>query len=151
MNTLAVMGIARTVFNTFVGTGVLGVAGWSIATRNAKFIPILTTDAIFEDPAYRRNNPYKNPATQDYCVRRVPLKNLKPQLLEKEGKLAEAFCAGVWGGLGKITHFPRPPEPIGYRKRMVTENWDRIHISKVIPGKEIPKRSSDRLATLGPP
>jgi len=100
MNTLAVMGIARTVFNTFAGTGVLGVAGWTVATRNAKFVPIAANDPIFEDPAYLRNNPHKNQATQDLCIRRVPLKNIKPQLLEKEGKLAEAFCGSVWGGLG---------------------------------------------------
>ena len=100
MNTLAVMGIARTVFNTFAGTGVIGVAGWTIATRNAKFVPVAANDPIFEDPAYIRNNPHKNQATQDFCVRRVPLKNIKPQLLEKEGKLAEAFCGSVWGGLG---------------------------------------------------
>jgi len=36
-------------------------------------------------------------------VRKIPLNRIKPQLLEKEGKLVEAFCAGVWGGLGKFT------------------------------------------------
>ena len=33
-------------------------------------------------------------------MRRVPLSQIKPELLEKDGKLAEAFCAGVWSGLG---------------------------------------------------
>ncbi|KAG9247480.1 hypothetical protein BJ878DRAFT_539265 [Calycina marina] len=94
------MGIARTIFNSVAGTGVVGVAAWTIATRNARFVPIQANDEIFKDPAYLRNNPFKNPTTQDLCVRRVPLKNIKPQLLEKEGKLAEAFCGSVWGGLG---------------------------------------------------
>lgn len=50
-----------------------------------------------------RNNPNRNPATQDICVRKVPLGSIKPNLLEKadEGKLVEAFCAGVWSGIGE--------------------------------------------------
>ena len=37
-------------------------------------------------------------------MRKVPLAQIKPQLLEKEGegKLVEAFCAGVWGGIGML-------------------------------------------------
>lgn len=51
-----------------------------------------------------RQNPNRNPATQDLCQRKVPLSKIKPHLLEKEGKLVEAFCAGVWGGLGMYLH-----------------------------------------------
>jgi hypothetical protein len=61
------------------------------------------TDPIFSSTAYKpykRNDPNRNPATQDLCVTKVPLSKIKPQLLEKEGKLVEAFCAGVWGGSG---------------------------------------------------
>ncbi|TVY31293.1 hypothetical protein LSUB1_G008983, partial [Lachnellula subtilissima] len=67
-----------------------------------KFVPLSPTDAIFTSPAYLRNNPNKNPASQDLCVRRVPLSKIKPHLLEKEaeGKLTEAFCQGLWSGLG---------------------------------------------------
>jgi len=37
-------------------------------------------------------------------VRKVELAKIKPQLLEKEGegRLVEAFCAGVWGGIGML-------------------------------------------------
>ncbi|TVY23433.1 hypothetical protein LHYA1_G008687, partial [Lachnellula hyalina] len=67
-----------------------------------KFVPLSPADAIFTSPAYLRNNPNKNPASQDLCVRRVPLSKIKPHLLEKEaeGKLTEAFCQGLWSGLG---------------------------------------------------
>jgi len=67
-------------------------------------VPIASDDPIFSSAAYLRNNPNKNPQTKDLCVRRVPLAKIKPQLLEKEGegKLVEAFCAGVWGGLGML-------------------------------------------------
>jgi hypothetical protein len=65
-------------------------------------VPLSPSDPIFTSAAYLRNNPNRNPATQDLCVRKVPLSKIKPQLLEKEGKLTEAFCAGVWGGLGRL-------------------------------------------------
>ena len=39
-------------------------------------------------------------------MRKVPLSKIKPQLLEKEGRLTEAFCAGVvshpWGANGSL-------------------------------------------------
>ena len=96
------MGVIRTLFNTAVLGGAGAGAGWVIWTRNSKFVPISSSDPIFTSPAYLRNNPNRNPTTQDLCVRKVPLSKIKPQLLEKEGKLAEAFCAGVWGGLGEF-------------------------------------------------
>lgn len=43
----------------------------------------------------------------DDCIRKVPLSQIDPKLLEKKGKLAEKFCAGVWGGLGKFANLRR--------------------------------------------
>ena len=94
------MGVIRTLLNTAVLGGAGAAGGWAFWTRNSKFVPFSTNDPIFSSAAYQRNNPNRNPATQDLCVRKVPLSKIKPQLLEKEGKLTEAFCAGVWGGLG---------------------------------------------------
>ncbi|TVY38618.1 hypothetical protein LCER1_G008841 [Lachnellula cervina] len=95
------MGIIRTFLSTAVLGGTGSVAGFAFWTRHAKFVPLSPTDAIFSSPAYLRNNPNKNPASQDLCVRRVPLSKIKPHLLEKEaeGKLTEAFCQGLWSGL----------------------------------------------------
>ncbi|PBP24607.1 hypothetical protein BUE80_DR004388 [Diplocarpon rosae] len=84
-------------------TAALGVgsgAAFAYWTRNAKFVPLSPSDAIFSSSAYSFQNPHRNPATQDLCVRSVPLTKIKPQLLEKEGKLVEAFCAGIWAGHG---------------------------------------------------
>ncbi|PBP26117.1 hypothetical protein BUE80_DR002978 [Diplocarpon rosae] len=99
------MGVIR----TLLSTAALGGAGSGAAfaysnkwTRNSKFVPLSPSDAIFSSSAYSFQNPNRNPATQDLCVRRVPLTKIKPQLLEKEGKLVEAFCAGVWGGYGRL-------------------------------------------------
>ncbi|KAH6677356.1 hypothetical protein B0J14DRAFT_476060 [Halenospora varia] len=96
------MGIIR----TFVSTAILGGAGsagaFAFWTRNSKFVPFSATDPILSTTFYAQNNPNRNPATQDLCIRRVPLSKIKPALIEKEkeGKLVEAFCAGVWSGLG---------------------------------------------------
>jgi len=94
------MGIIRTLINTAALGGAGTLAGWTVWTRNSRFVPLSATDPIFSSAAYFQNNPNRNPATQDLCVRKVPLSKIKPQLLEKDGKLVEAFCAGVWGGLG---------------------------------------------------
>jgi len=97
------MGFFRTLVNTAVVGGAGAAGSWAFLTRNSKFVPISSSDAIFSSAAYIRNNPNRNPATQDLCIKKVPLKDIKPQLLEKDGKLVEAFCAGVWGGLGMLS------------------------------------------------
>jgi len=94
------MGVIRSLFNTVVIGGAATTGALVFMSRNSKFVPLSTSDAIFSSAAYLRNNPNKNPATQDLCIRKVPLSSIKPELLEKEGKLVEAFCAGVWGGWG---------------------------------------------------
>jgi hypothetical protein len=94
------MGVVRKLVKVSAFGGFTSVVFWTYWTRKSKFVPISATDPIFSSAAYARNNPNRNPATQDLCVRKVPLHMIKPQLLEKEGKLAEAFCASVWSGLG---------------------------------------------------
>lgn len=97
------MGIISKLFKTAVFGGAGVGAGFAYWTRNSQFVPITHDDPIFSSAAYARYNPNRNPETMDLCVRKIPLNRIKPQLLEKEGKLVEAFCAGVWGGLGKFT------------------------------------------------
>lgn len=42
---------------------------------------------------------------RDVCVRRLPLYQIRPDLLEDDkkggGKLVEAFCSGIYGGRGE--------------------------------------------------
>lgn len=87
----------------------LSLAGWgSLAgaltlvgfTYKCKILPVDKNDYIFNHTQYARLNPNNSPYTHDICLRKVPLGSIKPELLEKEGKLTEAFCAGVWSGLG---------------------------------------------------
>lgn len=93
--------ISRTLQVTAFG-GVATIGLFFGSTRNDILTPMTSSDPVFQSPFYKKFNPNNNPSTHDLFVRRVPLDKIRPELLEKKGKLVEAFCAGVWGGLGKI-------------------------------------------------
>jgi len=94
------MGVFKSLSKVAAYGTIAGAGGWALYTRKSNFVPLSTSDYIYNTTFYARNNPERNPATADLCVRRVPLSEIKPEYLEKEGKLVERFCAGVWGGLG---------------------------------------------------
>lgn len=101
--------ITKTIF-----TGLLGASSTAafLAARNPVISPLAATDSIWTSNAYRRYNPAKNPATQDVCVKRIPLSKIRPDLLQKEGDLAVEFCRGVWSGLGEMSPIDKFGEPI---------------------------------------
>lgn len=97
------MGIIRkTALGVTVGTaaalGYLHVATSIIA-------PIPLNDAIYTSSAYKKYNPHQNPATNDICVKTIPLNRIRPELLQKEGDLALELCRGVWHGWGESFFF----------------------------------------------
>ena len=95
------MGVLRTTL-ALSGWGSFGVAaGYVLWTRQTKIVEVPPNDYIFNHTLFARYNPNNAPVTQGLCVRRVPLDKLRPELIEQEGKLVEAFCAGVWSGPGK--------------------------------------------------
>lgn len=87
--------------STVGGAASLGAFFWT--TRNDVFVPMTLSDHIFHSAPFHALNPSRNPTTHDLCVRKVPLSDINPALLEKKGKLVEAFCAGVWGGWGMFS------------------------------------------------
>jgi hypothetical protein len=94
--------ITRTLkLGTYTGLASVGAFFWY--TRNDRFVPMSATDPIFAHALHQRFNPQKNPTTHDLCIRRVPLSDINPSLLEKKGKLVEAFCAGLWSGWGALS------------------------------------------------
>ena len=96
------MGFFRTAL-TLTGWGSLGGAlSYTFYTRKSKIYPLQPTDYLFGTTLFARFNPYNNPAVSDICTRSVPLSKIKPELLEREGRLVEAFCAGVWSGKGML-------------------------------------------------
>ncbi|KAJ5589715.1 hypothetical protein N7450_003687 [Penicillium hetheringtonii] len=91
--------ISRTLKVTAAGTAA-SIGVFFGATRNDVFQPMDSSDPIFQSPFFQKYNPNRNPTLHDVCVRRIELSKIEPSLLEKKGKLVEAFCAGVWGGMG---------------------------------------------------
>lgn len=94
------MGVARTVlkWGSFGGAATVGSFFWAL--RNSSALPLASSDYLYNTTWYARFNSENNAPVSDVVIRTVPLKDLQPALLEKEGKLVERFCAGVWGGLG---------------------------------------------------
>lgn len=95
------MGFIRKIFKltTIGGTATVGTFFW--ATRNDVYVPLSPSDPIFHSSHLKKLNPSNNPTINDLYVRKVPLSELNPSLLEKKGKLTEAFCAGIWSRSGK--------------------------------------------------
>lgn len=97
------MGIIRKAIGV-TGWTALGTAiGFTVYTRKSKIYDLEPTDYLLGNTILARFNPYNNPMMKDICVRKVPIEQIRPELLEKEGKLVEAFCAGVWSGAGRST------------------------------------------------
>ncbi|KAB8074895.1 hypothetical protein BDV29DRAFT_156154 [Aspergillus leporis] len=94
------MGLVKGFLKLTTYGGLATAGAFFYTTRNDVFVPMQPTDPIFQSAAYRKLNPSQNPTTHDLCIRKVPLSDINPALLEKKGKLTEAFCAGVWSGQG---------------------------------------------------
>jgi len=84
---------------TAYGSGI-GITSFFWTTRQSKVFQLPRTDYLYNTTWYARYNAENNPTLSDVCVRRVPLDQIQPDLLEKPGKLVERYCAGVWGGIG---------------------------------------------------
>ncbi|KAJ7079585.1 hypothetical protein B0H15DRAFT_953951 [Mycena belliarum] len=79
--------------------GAAGFGSFLLFTRKSQFVA--PTEPIISSSHFKKYNPNQNaPALHDLCTRRVPLKQIKPELLQEEGKLVEGFFAGVWSGFG---------------------------------------------------
>ncbi|KAH6880792.1 hypothetical protein B0T10DRAFT_143340 [Thelonectria olida] len=92
------MGIIRkTIFASLLGTS---TAAAYLAAKNPVISPLPPNDAIWSSSVYKRHNPSRNPATQDVCIRRIPIDKIRPELLQNNGDLTVEFCRGVWSGVG---------------------------------------------------
>lgn len=104
------MGILRTALIATSWTGCGGAAAYALWTRKTRIVDVPPTDYLYHSTLFARYNPNNSPVTQDLALRRVPLSRIRPELLDKPDspKLVEAFCAGVWGGLGMYIFFLSP-------------------------------------------
>ncbi|KAJ5327669.1 hypothetical protein N7541_008775 [Penicillium brevicompactum] len=118
------MGIFSKLVKTSIAGSVASVGVFWGATRNDLFQPMDTSDPIFQSALFNKFNPNRNPTLHDVCVRQMPLDKIQPSLVEEKGKLVEAFCAGVWGGLGFIPQ--RAFQDRKYRgPETASDLWDR--------------------------
>lgn len=97
---IGAMGILKKAFAVTGWSAFGATTGYYLWTRKNRIVDVPPSDYLFNHTLYARYNPNKAPVTQDLCLRKVPLSKIRPELLEKEGKLVEAFCAGIWGGPG---------------------------------------------------
>ncbi|KAE8407761.1 hypothetical protein BDV37DRAFT_279549 [Aspergillus pseudonomiae] len=86
-------------------TGLTGTTTWQLWSRHCYFEPFGPgNDPLFQSKYFQRFNPKQNPSLDDSCVRKVPLSEVKAELVEDYlnggSKLLERFCGGVWGGYG---------------------------------------------------
>lgn len=93
------MGIIRkTVIGVTAGTA--AAVGY-LRLSTSIIAPIPLNDALYNSGVYKKYNSHRNAATNDICVKTIPLNRIRPELLQKEGDLALEFCRGVWSGWGK--------------------------------------------------
>ncbi len=83
---------------------VTSIAGFFVWTKHCDMQDLPATDPLFSSAAYKHFNPRTNPSMSDVCVRRLPLHQIRPDLLDDDrrggGKLVETFCGGIYGGKG---------------------------------------------------
>lgn len=89
--------ISKAVYSSVVGT--TGLAAY-LAAKNPVISPLAAADPIWSSRLYKRYNPSANPATQDVCIKRIPISKIRPELLNNKGDLALEYCRGVWSGVG---------------------------------------------------
>lgn len=87
-------------------TFVVGMAGSAaglayLGATNKIITPIPASDPLWTSSIYAKHNPSRNPATQDVCVKRIPLSKIRPELIDKPESLVLEYCRGVWSGLGE--------------------------------------------------
>lgn len=90
-------------FRTFLfsSAGSAGLVAY-LATKNQIVSPLASSDPIWTSSVYAKYNPSSNPATQDVCIKRIPMNKIRPDLLEHPNKLALEYCRGVWSGFGRF-------------------------------------------------
>ncbi|ORY71156.1 uncharacterized protein BCR38DRAFT_329833 [Pseudomassariella vexata] len=94
----------RTVFTA----GLLGVtggvasvgAGMAYLAAGTSIVSIAHSDPWNKTKTYTKYNPKGNPALQDDCTSRIPLRKIRPELRDDEKALTLEFCRGIWSGWG---------------------------------------------------
>lgn len=89
--------------------GLFAVTAFPVWTKHSTIAGLPQDDPLWRSEFYKQYNPLDNPTMNDVCIRRIPLYQLRPELLEDAQKggsrLVEAFSQGVWGRWSKCLTF----------------------------------------------
>ncbi|KAK9769135.1 hypothetical protein AB5N19_13566 [Seiridium cardinale] len=100
------MGIIRTAVTAGlwgVTGGVASVgAGMAYLAAGTTLVDLTKNDPWFKTKTYTKYNPKANPALIDDCIKRVPLRKIRPDLRDNEEALTLEFCRGVWSRWGYL-------------------------------------------------
>lgn len=75
-------------------------AGMAYIASGTKLVDLTKSDPWFKTKTYTKYNPKDNPALIDDCIKRVPLRKIRPDLRDNEEALTLEFCRGIWGRWG---------------------------------------------------
>ncbi|KHN95246.1 uncharacterized protein MAM_06957 [Metarhizium album ARSEF 1941] len=89
--------VSKAIFSSLLGTTT--VAAY-LAVKNPVISPLAASDPIWTSKLFKRYNPSANPATQDICIRRIPLDRIRPELVKNPRHLVLEYCRGIWSGYG---------------------------------------------------
>lgn len=93
--------LSKAILPVFAGT--TGVMAY-LAAKNPVLSPLAASDPLWGSAAFKKYNPARNPATQDVCVKRIPLGKVRPELLASPGDLVLEYCRGVWSSPGMFLY-----------------------------------------------
>ncbi|OJJ45976.1 hypothetical protein ASPZODRAFT_67376 [Penicilliopsis zonata CBS 506.65] len=79
---------------------VLATGTFFYTIRHTEKVPLTSGIDTFTSQYYTQYNPNNNPAIYDLHIRRIPISQVDPTLLQHNERLLERYCGGVWAGLG---------------------------------------------------
>ncbi|CAG8388967.1 unnamed protein product [Penicillium salamii] len=86
------------VISLFPAGGLLAAGSFFYTTRQIEAIELSPEDPIFKSKSHQEYNPNNNPTVHDLHIRRVPISQIDPTLLQNPDQLIERFSGGVWAG-----------------------------------------------------
>ncbi|KAJ5145772.1 uncharacterized protein N7515_000336 [Penicillium bovifimosum] len=85
-------------------SGLVAAISFSYATRHVEAVPLLPSDPIIQSKFHKQFNTNNNPTVHDLFIRKVPVSDINPSLLNRPGALIERFSRGVWASPAFTVH-----------------------------------------------
>ncbi|ETN36349.1 uncharacterized protein HMPREF1541_08626 [Cyphellophora europaea CBS 101466] len=156
-------------------TTLTSIGGFFVWTKHCEATPLdPSTEPLYKSPFYYKYNPYNNFTNADVITRRIPLHQLRPDLLEDAqnggSRLVEQFCGAIWSGFNytpqRLIHSRNkpasslpPPPPVSDSSPILNEvaattksTWSSLtSFFSSSPSAAKPKDSSSTTTPSTPP